>query len=150
MLFNRFRLFVSPHRLLLIGLMLLSFTSCHNEEYIGELFGQWQITEIHTSQKKDSPRNLFLAFQSNVIFARIAGTDAHYTSIIKGTWTQTNDSLFISFYSTEELKEIDRAYVNELFAMGGDPENLRFGMKLTDKSMILTQGNDNIWKLRKY
>ena len=131
------------------GLTLLD-TSCQNDAYIGDFYGQWQLTELSTADTVAYPRNLFFAFQSNVIQAIITGTDAHFSSTIKGTWEQKGDSLFISFYSEPELLDANRQYLKVFFVMDGEPNDLRFGLQLSSQTLTLTQGNSSQWHFRKY
>lgn len=130
--------------------LLLSLSSCQNDGDIGDLYGQWQLTDITTADTLVSPRDLYIAFQSQVFFAYITGTDAHYSGKLKGTWQQQNDSLYLSFYSTEEQIETDTWYIQHHFCFDGNPKDLRFGLRLSSSSMVLTNGKQSQWKFRKY
>ena len=125
-------------------------SGCQNNGEIGDLYGQWQLTQINTPDTLASPQHLFLAFQSQVFFARITGTDAHYSGTLKGSWRQSGDSLFLSFYSSEGQLASDAWYVQHHFGFGGDPADLRFGLQLSPRSMILTQEEASHWTFRKY
>lgn len=146
-------LITMSHRFLPYILGLLTFTcslsSCQNDEYIGEIYGQWLLTDIQTPDTVATPRDLFLAFQSNVIFIRIASADAHYSGGFKGIWSKTQDSLYISFIADEAGMTNITDNLRTRFAITSNANDLRFGLRSTSGSMTLTQGNSS-WHFRKY
>ena len=125
------------------------FSSCQNDEYIGDIYGQWQLTDIQTPDTTATPRNLYLAFQSNVVMARIVGVDAHYTETLQGTWQQSDDSLFLSFYCAEAQADYLQSMLRTLFVMDAPAGNLRFNCHLSSTAMTLTQGKSQ-WQFRKF
>lgn len=140
--------FLLPFILTLMA-MTGTLCSCQNDEYIGDFYGQWQLTDIQTSDTTASPRDLFFAFQSNVVWVRIASVDAHYTGGFKGTWQENGDSLFFSFYYDEIQTDNIRSELRHRMAMPGTIEDLRFGLRIDSRHMTLTRGADS-WHFRKY
>lgn len=124
-------------------------TSCQTNGNIGDLYGQWQLTDVQLPDSHIQTQDAFFAFQNNVIFCRML-TDAHYAGHFQGVWRQEGDSLLLSFYTHESQKEITQKYLMLYYYMYGDPNDLRFGIqRLDEERMILTQG-DCCWSFRKF
>lgn len=137
-----------------------SMTSCQENGNIGDFYGQWQLQEIQTPEGNNTYNKSFLAFQTNVVFARIL-TDAHYADAVEGVWQQMGDSIRLSFYTGNSLHTTDLQdetarenvirYLEKDFGMEGEPENLRFAIEQLDGNrLILSRDKKYFWHFRKF
>jgi len=136
----------------LLCLLVCLISSCKEENDIGDLYGQWQITRIERGNTSLSPTRAFLAFQNDCVFARLIEVDDHYTVAITGGFRQMGDSISLCFYIDEENEgaEANHSYLSEDFSFPEPHNDIRFEIKQLDShNLILCQG-DNLWKLRSY
>lgn len=133
-----------------LALTTVLLASCQNDGEIGTLYGQWQLAEVQQGTATiTEPAEVYFAFQNNVIFGRI-NTDDHYADCIQGVWTNTGDSLLLSFYIDDNNASIVSNYLTQRYLMNGNPRDLRFGLEcLNDRRMILTQGEKR-WTFRRF
>lgn len=127
--------------------LLFAFNSCTDSDNTGNLYGQWQITNISDNGKVIStPENLFLAFQGEIVKARISDQQNYNYSYVPGKFTESNDSLTLSFYVEYQ---ISKQRLEEEFMMEGDLANQRFAYTVSSDKIILRRGARQ-WTLRKY
>lgn len=137
-------------RIIATLLLLTSAVACQNDGDIGELYGQWQLTEVRSPQGTTKHTTCFFAFQSDVIFGRIL-TDHHYADTMEGVWKHTGDSLLLTFYVNDGNRETLERYLLHDFGMEGDPADQRFGIgRLDGSQMILHRNGDTFWTFRKF
>ena len=130
----------------------MALTACQNDADIGALYGQWQLDRIERADTTATPTDLFLAFQSNVVFARFSGTDAHFSEVRQGTFVHDADVLRLSFFSTEDGTPLTTdAYLNSRFLFSADLSDLRFTVTSLSASSMTLQGSDGgRWHFSKF
>lgn len=128
-------------------ILLLAFNSCTDTDNTGDIYGQWQLTSISDNgQEISSPKSLFLAFQGEIVKARIADQENYNYTYVPGKFTEQNDSLILSFYIEYQ---ISKQHLEKDYMMEGDLANQRFEYTVTSDKIILRRGIRQ-WNLRKY
>ena len=80
--------------------MLLYTASCtHNDGDIGDLYGRWQLTEMHVGDSVARPNDIFFSFQSSVVFTSYCHYDIHEAQDFRGIYRREADSMLISYYT---------------------------------------------------
>lgn len=127
--------------------LMFALSSCIDGDNTGDLYGQWQITSISDNGREISaPNNLFLAFQGEIVKARISDVENYNYTFIPGKFTEKQDSLILSFYAEYE---ISKQRLEKEYMMEGDLANQRFAYTVTSDRIILRRGVRQ-WNLRKY
>lgn len=139
----------------IIAFLIVSFTlmtSCQENGHIGNIYGQWQITSIQKGTEIKHPDQVFLAFQNDCIFARIIGTDYHFTYQIKGGFKHKGDHLYISFFIDNEVDGSDvlHQYLSESFGFPLPHNDISFEIRQLDASKLILSNGTDIWQLRSY
>ncbi len=121
----------------LITLLLLP--SCDVGDYIGDIFGRWQITSIQTPDSIATPTDLFVLYE-----------EEHRTLDLHGLARQEGDSLFIKYLPMDSTGNTMREFISKRFLIEDDYADVRFHILRIDGSrMILERGNRR-WVLRAY
>lgn len=135
-----------------LALCLLTVVSCQENGEIGDLYGQWQLTSIEQDQHTTHPDQLYLAFQNDCVFARITGTDHHFTYQLTGGFLHTGNILLLNLFIDDETEGADvmHSYISNMFCFPEPHSDIRLQIEqLDDKNLVLSQGN-TIWRLRSY
>ena len=141
---------LTPLNLSIPLLILLLLPSCDVGDYIGDIFGRWQITSIQTPDSIATPTDLFYDFQAKVHVAHVLYEDEHRTLDLHGLARQEGDSLFIKYLPMDDIGDTMRDYLTRRFLIEDDYSDVRFHiLKLDGSKMILEKGNRR-WELRSY
>jgi hypothetical protein len=135
--------------MLTIGLLL---TACTNDGDIGDLYGQWQLTAVETSDSVlYAPSNCFLSFQSQTVQSRIVYPEAHVAANVTGNYQHVSDSLLMQFYLVnDDYENLTADTLMVRYYRFPSPRNMRFHiLNLDNKKLILARG-DALWSFRKY
>ena len=131
-------------------LTLFFLPSCDVGDYIGDIFGRWQITTIQTPDSIATPTDLFYDFQAKVHIAHVLYEDEHRTLDLHGLARQEGDSLFIKYLPMDSTGNTMREFISKRFLIEDDYTYVRFHiLKLSGSKMILERGNRR-WELRAY
>ena len=142
--------FYSPFTPLLLLFYSFSLSSCDVGDYIGDIFGRWQITTIQTPDSIATPTDLFYDFQAKVHIAHVLYEDEHRTLDLHGLARQEGDSLFIKYLPMDSTGNTMREFIAKRFLIEDDYTDVRFHiLKLSGSKMILERGNRR-WELRAY
>lgn len=127
-------------------------TSCQENGDIGELYGQWQLVSFQHNSEVQHPVNAFLAFQNDCVFARITGTDYHFTYQLTGGFIHEGKMLRLSFYIDEnkEGAEVIHQYMSTLFGFPLPHNDILFEIEQIDSSKLILINGDNQWHFRSY
>ena len=141
---------LTPLNLSLPLLTLFFLPSCDVGDYIGDIFGRWQITSIQTPDSIATPTDLFYDFQSKVHVAHVLYEEEHRTLDLHGLARQEGDSLFIKYLPMDSTGNTMREFISKRFLIEDDYADVRFHILRIDGSrMILERGNRR-WELRAY
>ena len=147
---HKYRPFYYLFTPLLLLFYSFSLSSCDVGDYIGDIFGRWQITTIQTPDSIASPTDLFYDFQSKVHIAHVLYEDEHRTLDLHGLARQEGDSLFIKYLPMDSTGNTMREFISKRFLIEDDYSDVRFHiLKLNGSRMILERGNRR-WELRAY
>ena len=142
--------FYSPFTPLLLLFYTFSLSSCDVGDYIGDIFGRWQITSIQTPDSIAKPTDLFYDFQSKVHVAHVLYEEEHRTLDLHGLARQEGDSLFIKYLPMDNTGNTMREFISKRFLIEDDYTDVRFHiLRLDGSRMILERGNRR-WELRAY
>lgn len=141
---------LTPLNLSIPLLTILLLPSCDVGDYIGDLFGRWQITTIQTSDSIATPTDLFFDFQAKVHVAHVLYEEEHRTLDLHGLARQEGDSLFIKYLPMDGTGNTMRDFMTRRFLIEDDYSDVRFRiLKLDGSRMILERGSRR-WELRSY
>ena len=141
---------LTPLNLSLPLLTLFFLPSCDVGDYIGDIFGRWQITSIQTPDSIATPTDLFYDFQSKVHIAHVLYEEEHRTLDLHGLARQEGDSLFIKYLPMDSTGNTMREFISKRFLIEDDYTDVRFHiLRLDGSRMILERGNRR-WELRAY
>jgi len=147
---RNYRPFYSLFTLLSLLFYSFSLSSCDVGDYIGDLFGRWQITTIQTPDSIASPTDLFFDFQAKVHVAHVLYDEEHRTQDLHGLARQEGDSLFIKYLPMDGTGNTMRYFMTQRFLIEDDYSDVRFRiLKLDGSKMILERGSRR-WELRSY
>ena len=147
---HKYRPFYYLFTPLLLLFYSFSLSSCDVGDYIGDIFGRWQITSIQTPDSIAKPTDLFYDFQSKVHVAHVLYEEEHRTLDLHGLARQEGDSLFIKYLPTDNTGNTMREFISKRFLIEDDYTDVRFHiLKLDGSRMILERGNRR-WELRAY
>jgi hypothetical protein len=139
--------------MLIMGLILgLLPTACTNDGDIGDLYGQWQLTAVETSDSVlYAPSNCFLSFQSQTVQSRIVYPEAHVAANVTGNYQHVGDSLLMQFYLVnDDYENLTADTLMVRYYRFPTPRDMRFHiLNLDNKKLILARG-DALWSFRKY
>lgn len=143
-----YKLFIHIVMLLLAGLIV----ACKEEDDIGDLYGQWQLTEVHLGTATQYPTRAFIAFQNDCVFARLTEVDDHYTEAITGGFRQYGDSISLCFYIDDQKEgaEIVHSYLSEYFFFPEPHNDIPFAIRQIDSDRLILSQKECEWILRSY
>ncbi len=129
----------------------LAATACTNDGDIGDLYGQWQLTEYSLDDTRYRPSQSFLSFQSQTVQARVVYTNIHSAANLTGNYQHLGDSLLMQFYVLSDNTEQLTADALSLQYYGlATPDDVRLRVEhLDSKTLRLSSGKD-YWNFRKY
>ena len=147
---HKYRPFYYLFTPLLLLFYSFSLSSCDVGDYIGDIFGRWQITTIQTPDSIATPTDLFYDFQSKVHIAHVLNEEEHRTLDLHGLARQEGDSLFIKYLPMDNTGNTMREFISKRFLIEDDYTDVRFHiLRLDGSRMILERGNRR-WELRAY
>jgi len=146
----RFCPFYSPFTPLLLLFYSFSLSSCDVGDYIGDLFGRWQITTIQTPDSIATPTDLFFDFQAKVHVAHVLYEEEHRTLDLHGLARQEGDSLFIKYLPMDDTGNTMRDFMTRRFLIEDDYSDVRFHILRLDGSRMILERGRRRWELRSY
>lgn len=138
----------------LIGLLSLILAGCtHNNGYIGDWFGTWQVTEIAVNgEKQDSyTRNMFFKFQTDICNIITVYPHNTYDEHFARFKNEGNNTILIDFGYTDEWNPIEfDAPEESMFSNGPNILNVK---RESSREKLLTlrkeEGLTITYKLKK-
>jgi hypothetical protein len=129
----------------------LAATACTNDGDIGDLYGQWQLTEYSLDDTRYTPSQSFLSFQSQTVQARVVYTNIHSAANLTGNYQHLGDSLLMQFYVLSDNTEQLTADALSLQYYGlATPDDVHLRVEhLDSKTLRLSSGKD-YWNFREY
>jgi hypothetical protein len=135
-----------------LGLLALTaLTACTNDGDIGDLYGQWQLTEYSVRDTCYTPTQSFLSFQSQTVQARVVYSDLHTAANLTGNYQQPGDSLLLQFYVlSDNIEELTVDALSQKYYGFATPRDLRFHLDLLNKNHLRLSAGGDYWIFRKY
>ena len=128
---------------------LLLFCSCTNDGDIGDLYGRWQLTDMQVSDSTSQPDDLFLSFQSSVVFFSVSQYELHNATDYRGGFQHRGDSLIMKFVPLDGIGDNLSAELRNRLGWT-DRNNVRLHIDQLNKSRLrLSRGND-YWSFRAF
>lgn len=148
------RLFASSLFHLFIFLPLGLFFGCHVLDFLGDIQGKWQLTQIEVHEEgRDSiasPSDLFLNVMPTVAVAQISLPDEHRSIELHSLLSVDEDSVYFQFLPMDSDGETTRGLLTNRFLFPSGYQDVRLQISYLDKKKLVLSDNNHRWTFRKY
>ena len=128
--------------------ILFFFPSCQNEGDIGDLYGQWRLSQSSVDDLVKQHVQIYFSFQGKVVWAKRVDIQENAYGDVFGSFVHQGDSLILSFSQQNEYTTPESLIRNECRFV--DPENIRLKVVTLNESGLKVMSGDNYWQFEKY